>query len=78
MNNRYTIELIHSMDWYAAKNQNDEYVVVETMGYPFDIGDCILVRSDLTIINETKNEYTLSVLQMETNKLGAINFLRNL
>lgn len=78
MGNKYIVELISSMDWYAAKNQNDEYIVVETMGYPFDMGDCVVVRDDSTIYNETKNEYTLSVLQMETSKSGAIHFLQNL
>ena len=78
MSNKFIIEVIHSADWYAAKNQNDEYIVVETMGYPFDMGDCILVRDDLTIYNETKDEYTLSVVQMDSDKSGAITFLQNL
>ena len=54
MSNKFIIEAIHSEDWYAAKNQNDEYIVVETMGYPFDMGDCILVRDDLTFITKQK------------------------
>lgn len=74
----YTVKYAHpGCEYFAAGDSSDNFIVIEALGSLFEIGDKVFY-DDVDVVNMTKKETTYAIVQSETGRQGALDFLRSI